>query len=116
MMIPHTILLAQDAPGGAASPLIALLPWVLILGLFYLLLIRPERRKRAQLEQSLKQLKKNDRIVTAGGIFGTIVSAPQESDEITIRVDENTNTRLRILRNSVSRVVSADEKNSSGGT
>ena len=40
--------------------------------LFYLMLVRPERRKRADLDTMLKNLKKNDRVVTIGGIFGTV--------------------------------------------
>jgi preprotein translocase subunit YajC len=83
-------------------------PWVpfLIIGLmFYLLLIRPEQRKRAQMSQMLGGLKKNDHVVTVGGIHGVVVNAAKDSEEVTIRVDENNNTRLRVLRSAISRVV-----------
>lgn len=83
-----------------------MLPVIATLVLAYFLLIRPERKKRTDQEQRLKQLKKHDRIVTVGGIFGTITNVSEGNEEITIKVDESSNTRLRILRSSVSRVVS----------
>ena len=76
--------------------------------LFYFLMIRPERRKRAELTAMLQNLKKNDRVVTIGGIYGTIVNAQQDLDEVTIKVDENTNTKLRMQRAAIARVLSSD--------
>jgi len=102
-------LFAQDAPGifdfgGALIP-------ILIIGiLFYVMLIRPERQKRAQVDEMLKKLKKNDKVVTAGGILGTVVNIQQGSEEVTVRVHENTNTKLHVLRSSIARVIT-DEGN-----
>ena len=62
--------------------------------LFYVLMIRPERRKRAELSQMLANLKKNDRVVTIGGIFGTVVNVQQGLEEVTIKVDEGSNTKI----------------------
>src|SRR5690606_23573643 len=66
-------------------------PLILIGVLFYFMLIRPERKKSAQMADMLKTLKKNDHVVTIGGIFGTVVNVNEGSDVVTIRVDENTN-------------------------
>ena len=101
------ILLAEDGAGGA-PPIYAFLPWILIGVLFYVMIIRPQNRKQAELKSMLGSLKKNDRVITAGGIHGTIVNAPQDSDDVTIKVDENTNTRLRVQRSSISRVITSD--------
>ena len=101
------ILLAQDVGEGAPLPWYLNGPWIpfLLIGvMFYLLMIRPEQRKRAQMADMLGGLKKNDRVVTIGGIHGIVVNASAESDEVTIRVDENNNTRLRVLRSAISRV------------
>jgi preprotein translocase subunit YajC len=109
------LVLAQGdaAPGGAAGPLSlltsGLFPFIIIGVLFYLLLIRPERRKRAEMSQMLEALQKNDRIVTIGGIYGVVLNAPKGSEDVTIRVDENSNTKLRILRSAISRVVRAED-------
>jgi preprotein translocase subunit YajC len=83
------------------------LPWIMIGLLFYLMLLRPERRKRAELDRMLRSLKKNDRVITVGGIFGTVVQASQDADEVTLRIDESNNTRIRVLRSSISRVLNA---------
>src|SRR5262245_11254798 len=79
---------ARQAPGGAGA-LFALLPWIMIGVLFYAMMVRPERRKRAELDTMLKNLKKNDRVVTIGGIFGTVVQASEDAEEVTLRIDEN---------------------------
>jgi len=95
--------------GGGGGMAQALLPLVAIGVLFYFLLIRPERRKRSQMEFMLSQLKKNDRIVTIGGILGRVTNVQKDSDEVTINVDDNTNTKLRVLRSSIARVLSDDD-------
>ena len=102
------ILLAADA-GKPPSLLTMLWPFLAIGLLFYFLMIRPEKRKRAEIERMQENLKKNDRVVTVGGILGVVVNAPSGSNEVTLRVDDNTNTRIRVLRSSISRVL-ADEK------
>lgn len=101
---PSVLLLGQ-APGFASL----LLPIVAIGFLFFFLIVRPEKKKQAAVASMQSDLKKNDRVVTAGGVFGVVVNVQQGSNEITLRVDENNNTRIHILRSSVSRVVS-DEK------
>jgi preprotein translocase subunit YajC len=85
-------------------------PLVVIGVMFYLMLVRPERRKRAELSQLLNSLKKNDRVVTIGGIYGTIVNAQQGSEEVTIRVDETNNTKLHVRRSAISQVIEDKER------
>jgi len=85
-------------------------PFLLIGLLFYLLMIRPERNRRKQFEEMLKTLKKNDKVVTIGGIYGTVVNVDKDSEDVTLRVDEDSNTRLRILRSSVSRILNREDE------
>ena len=98
------VLLAAGEAGGAPS-------WapLMLLGamgvLFYFMMIRPQSRKQAQITTMLANLKKNDRIVTIGGIYGKVVNVQKDSDEVVINVDENTNTKLRISRGSIGRVL-----------
>lgn len=101
------VLLAADGAKGP-PPILTILPWIVIGVLFYLMIIRPQNRKQNELKSMLGSLKKNDRVVTVGGIYGTIVNAPKDAEEITIKVDENNNTRLRVQRSSISRVIAAD--------
>jgi preprotein translocase subunit YajC len=95
--------------GGFLETYGTFLPFIAIGILFYLMLIRPERRKRAEMTDMLGNLKANDRVVTAGGIHGTIVTASKESETVTIRVDETNNTKLRMSRSSIVRVVTDKE-------
>ena len=78
--------------------------------MFYFLLIRPERRKRDQMTGMRANLKKNDRVVTIGGIHGVVVNAAQGSEDITVRIDEGTNTRIRIRRAAVDQIVVDEEE------
>lgn len=109
------IILAQDPPqggalGGAFSLFLGpLFPFIVIGVLFYLLLIRPERRKRANMNEMLEALQKNDRVVTIGGVYGVVMNAPKGSEDVTIRVDESSNTKLRVLRSAISRVIRAED-------
>ncbi len=77
---------------------------VLIGVMFYMLIVRPEQKRRKGQERDLKELKKNDRIVTVGGILGTVVNVVKE-DEVVIRVDEQTNAKMHILRSAVSKIL-----------
>lgn len=100
--------------GGTAALLANMFPFIMIAVLFYILMIRPERRKKAELMEMLQNLKKNDRVVTIGGIIGSVVSTSKDSDEVTIKVDENSNTKLRMQRSAIARVLS-DASPSKGG-
>lgn len=104
--------LAQDGaqrPPGMGGLADLMIPVAMIAVLFYLLLWRPQRRERAAVAEMLKNLKKNDRVVTIGGIYGTVVTAAKDSDEVTIKVDESTNTKLRMQRAAIARVLSGGD-------
>ncbi|HBO42376.1 MAG TPA: preprotein translocase subunit YajC [Planctomycetaceae bacterium] len=97
------ILLGQDDPTSGFMQ-IALL--VLPIGLFfYLFLIRPQRREQAERQKMLDAVKKNDRVVTIGGVYGVVANVNKEANEITVKVDEATNTKLRLTLGSIARVL-----------
>ncbi|MFH1176643.1 MAG: preprotein translocase subunit YajC [Acidobacteriota bacterium] len=75
----------------------ALLPLLVIFVIFYLLLILPMKRRQKKHQQMLTQLTKGDRVVTSGGIFGTVVSV--EGDVVNLRVAEN--VKLQVARSAV---------------
>jgi preprotein translocase subunit YajC len=82
---------------------------ILVLGaMFYLLVLRPENRRRAEMQKLLQNIKKNDEVITVGGIYGVVVNAPQDSEFIWLRLDESTNTRVKVLRSSISRVLNVE--------
>ena len=99
-------LFAADAKdGGEVFPLPTILMFGSIFVLFYFLMIRPQRREQARRLAMLAEVKKNDRVVTAGGIYGVVTNVHREADEVTIKVDEATNTKLRVTLSSIARVV-----------
>ena len=109
--IAELMLFAQE-DGDPVSGLFGGVPWIpfAIIGfMFYFLMIRPQQKKQKSLKNLMDNLKKNDRIVTIGGIHGVVVNVSKDSDEVSIRVDEGTNTKLKISRSAISRVI-GDEK------
>jgi len=113
----YWFIFAQD--GGAAGnqtafdPFGMLMPLIAIGFLFYFLMIMPERKRRRKHEEMLGKLKKNDRIVTVGGIYGTVVNIQKDAEDVTIKVDENSNTRIRITRGSIGQVIKDDAQSTS---
>mgnify|MGYP002625626755 CR=1 FL=1 len=79
-----------------------------IIILFYFLIMRPQSRERNRRTEMLSQLKKNDKVVTIGGIIGTVFSVHAETDEVVIKVDEASNTKLRLLRSSIHQVITEE--------
>jgi preprotein translocase subunit YajC len=97
------------AQQGGQGILTMLMPILLIGMLFYVLMIVPEKKKRNEIGRMQEGLKKNDRVVTIGGILGVVVNAQSGSEKVTLRVDEANNTRIEVLRSSISRVLSDDK-------
>jgi preprotein translocase subunit YajC len=64
---------------GGLGALSGFLPMVLIIGVFYLLLIRPQQKRQKELQQTIAELKAGDRVVTTGGIIGTITTVRDTS-------------------------------------
>jgi preprotein translocase subunit YajC len=109
-MNPLTLSLLMAAPdaaaGGASGSFITtLIPFALIIVIFYFLIIRPQNKKQKDTQRMLGALKKGDRIVTIGGIHGTIQSVKESS--VIVKIDEN--TKVEFSRSAIS-TVSAEGK------
>ena len=90
----------EQAP-VAPDPRTMLVPIAFMFMIFYLLVFRPQSKLRKEHEQMLKNLKKNDEVVTTGGLFGTIVNVKPEA--ITLRVAEN--VRVDVEPSAIARLV-----------
>jgi preprotein translocase subunit YajC len=98
---------AQD--GTAAAPGIeSFLPLILILGVFYLLLIRPQMKKQRQHKSMVANLKRGDRVVTGGGLIGTVERVTDQ--ELVLRIAEN--VRVQVVKGTLASVL---EKPVKGG-
>jgi preprotein translocase subunit YajC len=91
-----------SSPDGGASVFMNFLPLVAIIAIFYFLIIRPQNKKQKETQKMLSALKKGDKVVTIGGIHGTIQTVRENS--VIVRVDEN--TKLEFSRSAISSVVS----------
>jgi preprotein translocase subunit YajC len=91
-------------PGGVG--LLQLAPLLFIFAIFYFLLILPQQRKQKKWQAMLSELKNGDKIVTSGGLRGTIISL--KDDAVTLRVPPD-NLKLEVTRASVVSVTTAEE-------
>ena len=112
-MLSHLLLLAQQSSDSPAAPqsnlLFNLLPLFVIGGLLWFLMIRPMKRQEHERQALLGGLKKNDKVVTSGGIIGIVASIKDKEDEVTLKVDESSNVRLRMTKSSIVRVLGGEE-------
>ena len=101
----NSILFAAGGTGGGPSQLPLLFVILATFGIFYFILIRPQQRKQKELKKMIETLKKGDRVMTSGGIFGTVVG--MKDNIVVLRIDEN--TKIEIIKSAVSTVVTKTE-------
>lgn len=82
-------------------------PFILLIPIWYLLLIRPQQTERKKRQELLSSLKKNDRVVTTSGMIGTIANVSQDGKEITLKFGDT--TRIPFLRSAIETVLRDDE-------
>ena len=91
----------QAAPAGQGGMLMTIAPFAIIILIFYIFMIRPQNRKQKETERMLSQIKKGDKVITIGGIHGTVSSTKDKT--VIVKVDEN--TKLEFNRNAISTVL-----------
>ncbi len=107
---------AQTASGAAGQPgldLMSILPLILIFVVFYFLLIRPQQKKLKEHKTMVDGLRRGDRVITAGGIIGTVTRVGTE-DDVTVEIAEG--VRVRVVRSTVTTVLAKTEPTRGGRT
>jgi preprotein translocase subunit YajC len=89
-----------------------LLPMSVVMVLFYMMMIRPQKRKEQEIRNQVNAVKENDRVVTIGGIYGVVTNVQRDTQRVTVRVDESTGTKLRLNMTAIARVLTAEEQDS----
>jgi len=102
----HPLIATQASGSNPMASLGLALPLVLMFGIFYLLLILPQQRRQKKWQQMLGSLKTGDKVVTSGGIRGSIISL--KDDFLTLRVPPD-NLRIEVSRSSIVSLTTADE-------
>ena len=90
-----------QAAAGSSSMLMTVLPFGLIILIFYFFIIRPQNKKQKETEKMLNALKKGDKVVTVGGIYGVVSSTKEKT--VIVKVDDN--TKIEFSRNAIASVI-----------
>ena len=109
MILNWFSLLLLEAEGAAPKNeniLWVLLPPLACIAVLYFVMDSPQRRERGKRDAMMKNLKKDDRVVTIGGIFGSVANISQDGKEVTLKVDDG--TRIRFRRTAIAEVLSGD--------
>jgi preprotein translocase subunit YajC len=94
---PGFLLALSASSGQAASPLVQLIPFALVLGIFYVVILLPMRKRQKKVQEFLAALKVGDRIITTGGIYGTITKVNDQSLQLQVAQ----NVRLEVARSAI---------------
>jgi preprotein translocase subunit YajC len=97
---------AAQLGGGGSMSWLGIAPLIFIFGIFYFLLIMPQQRKQKKWQQMLSELKNGDKVITSGGLRGTIISL--KDDYVQLRVPPD-NLRIEVSRGSVVSVDSGEQ-------
>ena len=109
MFITPAYAQAAGAPAGAGDFIGMVLPLVLIMGVFYFLLIRPQQKKMKEHRGMLSELKRGDKVITAGGIVAEIKKVTEGSDEIEAEIAPN--VRVTLVRGTIGSVIKPQAAN-----
>jgi preprotein translocase subunit YajC len=100
----------QTQPAGRpqGSLFTAMIPFILVFVIFYFLLIRPQRTKQKRHQQMVEQLKSGDKVITAGGIHGTVMGVQKDKIELKIA----SNVKIDVSKNSIAVILTPKQKES----
>jgi preprotein translocase subunit YajC len=108
------LVFAQEGPNGSFWQLIV--PFLPIIPLFYFLFIMPQQQQEKKRRAMIDSLKKNDKVLTTGGIYGTVMSVDAKADKVVLRVDDERGVKLAITKASVGRVIESSSDKSAEAT
>jgi len=103
---------AQAAPGaGGPGPIVTILPFILIFVIMYFMVIRPQQKKAKEHQDLLSKLKRNDEVMTSGGIYGKVI----DLKETVVTLEVAPNVRIRVHRPQISAVLTAEKSSTKEG-
>ncbi len=98
-MINLMLLMGQPSEGSGGGGILGLLPFILIFVIFYLLLIRPQMKQQKKKQLMLKELVKGDKVVTVGGLHGTIEGIKEKEEVLILKISDN--VKVNVSRSAV---------------
>lgn len=100
MLNAFSLFAVAAAGTESPNPMLQFAPLVFIFVIFYFLLIRPQQKRQKEVQAMIEGIKKGDKVVTNGGIIGTIAGI--QSDYVVLKVGENENTKMEVLKSAIS--------------
>jgi preprotein translocase subunit YajC len=103
---------AQAAPGaGGPGPIVTILPFILIFIIMYFMVIRPQQKKAKDHQDMLSKLKRNDEVMTSGGIYGKVI----DLKETVVTLEIAPNVKIKVHRPQISTVLTAEKASAKEG-
>jgi preprotein translocase subunit YajC len=99
-----------EAPQVGANPLLQYAPVILFVVAMFIIMGRSSAKQRREQQSLLAKVKKNDKVITSAGIIGVVVAVKENEDEVTLRVDDASNSRIRVLKSTIVRVTSEEQQ------
>ncbi len=100
---------ANQGNGGGSNPLVAFLPFILIIVIMYFLMIRPQAKRQKEKQKMLDALQKGDHVITMGGIHGKVVGFTDDNKTVILKVEDN--VKLNVERTAINVVKKTGSKN-----
>ncbi|NOY61462.1 MAG: preprotein translocase subunit YajC [Calditrichaeota bacterium] len=100
--------MTSSGQGTQGNPMGFFLPIILIFAIMYLLIFRPQAKKQKEHRRMLDDMQKGDRVVTAGGIYGTIAGIKEKEGIVILKIDNN--VKIEITRSSIARTLTGSEQ------
>ena len=98
-MINLILFMGQTPEGSDGGGILGLLPFILIFVIFYLLLIRPQMKQQKKKQSMLKELVKGDKVITIGGLHGTIEGIKEKEEVLILKISDN--VKVTVSRSAV---------------
>ena len=102
----NAIALLQAGGGGIGAAIGPIVPLLIIFAIFYFLVIAPASKQRKKTQEMLSSLKKGDRVLTTGGIYGTVQGV--EADAVYLRIADN--VKVKVARSAISGIVAGESE------
>ena len=90
---------AQGPAAEPANPVLSFLPFILLMVIFYFLLIRPQQKRAKETQKMIDNLKKGDKVLTSGGLIGTIVGI--QNDYMVLKLGDNDQNKVEVLKSAI---------------
>ncbi|RLS29822.1 MAG: preprotein translocase subunit YajC [Planctomycetota bacterium] len=114
-LFPVTLLGQEQVSGAPMQILLQVLPFLLVGFFAWTLLYKPERERMKRQQDLLAGLKKNDRVLTSAGIYGTVANVDRDAGRVTLKVDDAANVKIQVALSTIATVLDGSAEAAASG-